>query len=182
MTIFANLCWAGFAYHDYGLPFLSPFIDMFVRDDDYIKFLQSPEKYIKAKPTFKKMIPDPGIPSIEYPILTLKDIELHMEHYKTPAEAIKKWNDRKKRINWYDLLVMMYTEREDILDKFDQLPYGKKICFVPFKTNKPSAFYLPPEIVRGRRFSDAVNDTARGPYEIYDLLDILLYGKNTILK
>jgi len=69
----------------------------------------------------------------------IDDVLIHFLHYKTFEEAQEKWNKRKQRINWDNLFVMMYTSEMEEAERFDRLPYEKKICFVPFETDIPSA-------------------------------------------
>ena len=78
-------------------------------------------------------------------------------------------------INWFNLLVVMYTENPSILAKFDNLPYVKKVCFVPFKTDLESGFYIDPEYYYGYELKNAVQAVATGAF--FDVWDILLYSE-----
>ena len=113
---------------------------------------------------------------IVFPTYLLGDVEINMNHYNNFDEAEKKWNERVKRINWENLLVTMFTEDESDLEIFDTLPYEKKVCFVPFKSNLKSAFYLP-AIGNEDIFWKYVNRFADGKYPFYDIWDLMLYGK-----
>ena len=118
----------------------------------------------------------------DYPEYFLGDIVLSMLHYPNFDEAVKKWYSRKNRINWYNLFVTMHTESQEILETFDALPYGKKVCFVPFKSDLNSAWYINPEIQKDITFGRRVHLFARGDYPAYyDPFDMLLYGKKTPL-
>ena len=79
---------------------------------------------------------------IFYPVLKIGNIELHMNHYPDADEAIKIWKKRCSRVNWFNILIEMFTEDAGILEEFDKLPYAKKVCFVPFKTDIDSAYNL----------------------------------------
>lgn len=46
ISIIANNCWGGYAYHALGMKFYSPFINMFVHDRDYIKLLGNLRHYL----------------------------------------------------------------------------------------------------------------------------------------
>ena len=116
----------------------------------------------------------------DFPIVTLGDIVIYMNHYRGFDEAVKKWNERKQRINWYNFFVTMYTEDEKILQNFDALPYGKKVCFVPFKSDLDSAWYINPEL-RCDPLWKIVNQFGEGRLFPYDPFDMLLYGKKTQL-
>lgn len=46
-SILASNCIGGVLYHELGMPFLSPFINMYVEPRDFIKFLKSPNEYLR---------------------------------------------------------------------------------------------------------------------------------------
>lgn len=150
-TLFSNNCNGGFIYHDFGMKFNSPTINMFFYLDHYFTFLENWEKYIKLdlmeckQPLYE--------PDFKYPIANLGDnvelpmIELHFMHYKNFYQAKEKWDQRKKRINFNNLFaIFSFFEDTDVdwLKRFDSIPIKNKIAF----TNKPypefsSAFYIP---------------------------------------
>ena len=109
----------------------------------------------------------------DYPICKLGESKLYMNHYKTFEEAKIKREERKKRINWNNIFVMMYTERKDVLEAFDQLKYDKKVCFVP--SDLQSAFSIDTEPLRAHNnyFTEIVNRTAVGIYKYYDVFELL---------
>lgn len=117
-----------------------------------------------------------------HPIATLGNVDIVMNHYRDFDAAVAKWNERKQRINWYNLFVTAYTEDENILREFDALPFGKKVCFVPFKSDVDSAWYVKFGVDKGaKNFIDAVNRFGGGHVFYYDPFDMLLYGKKTPL-
>ena len=117
----------------------------------------------------------------DYPVVKLGDIELNMNHYRSFDEAVKTWERRTARINWDNLFVTMHTEDEKILQEFDALPYEKKACFVSFKSDLPSAWYINPELRKGLPFWGIIVRFAQGSPLCYDPFDMLLYGKKTQL-
>ena len=120
--------------------------------------------------------------TFEFPLAMLGDITLNMMHYKTFEEAVDAWEKRKARINWDNLIVMMITTDKNTLEQFDALPYDKKVCFVPFKSDLNSAFYIEPKLTEKLpRFVDIVNASSQGQPFYYDPFDMLLYGKKTPL-
>ncbi|MBQ4495495.1 MAG: DUF1919 domain-containing protein [Selenomonadaceae bacterium] len=125
----------------------------------------------------------PNIPPENYfPIFSLDDALIYMVHYKTPNEALEKWNERKTRVNWYNLLIITDTSDKNYLQEFDALPYGKKVCFVPFKSDFDSAFYVDYKLdTVVKSFGDTLNRLCSGLVTYYDLFDMLLYGKKTPL-
>ena len=165
-----------------GLPFRSPFVNLWLNEEDFIKFLRAPRIYLEEEPHFERLKDSSKEAPNGYPLLSLGNISLNMMHYKEPDDAINKWNERKQRINWYNLIAITNTEDENILQEFDALPYGKKICFVPFKSDLDSAFYINPKIDTGaKNWGDVINRFGWGHFIYYDLFDMLLYGKKTPL-
>ena len=180
LSIFAMHCFGGLMSHLLGLPFCSPFVNMFLNEQDYLRFLRKPRTYMGRDLIFKDKLWQADL-KFNYPIFTLDDVEIHMNHYSDFDEAVKIWEKRKQRINWYNLFVTAYTEDAKILEEFDVLPYGKKVCFVPFKSDLQSAWYINPALKKTEQFWRIVNLYAYGDPFYYDPFDMLLYGKKTPL-
>lgn len=184
LSIFSSNCWGGIICHAMGLPFLSPIVNMFYSETGFIKFLKDPMNYMNKELRFYKMGFDKYLNPQEYPIFLLGDVQLYMNHYGKvgPDIARQKWEERRLKINWYNLLVMMYTENPAILEEFDKLPYSKKVCFVNFKSDLESAFYIDPALLPGRPLWEII---LRMPQlevtPIFDYFDMLIYGKKTYL-
>ena len=105
-----------------------------------------------------------------------------MNHYGKLGKdfAKQKWEERKKRINWYNFIPVMYTSKPDILEEFDELPFAKKVCFVSFNSDKESAYYLDKRLDNNKELWDLVNRFGLGYNRYnYDLWDMFLYGKKS---
>ena len=93
-TLLTSDCMAGLIYHTMGRRFLSPTINMSIRDSDFLKFLTDMDYYFDNEIRF--------IESETYPKGLIgegdREIKIYFEHYKTNDEAREKWDDRKKRI------------------------------------------------------------------------------------
>lgn len=202
LSIFSRSCFGGLISNTLGLPFRSPFVNIALSNQDFLEFLRTPHQYIEMEPHFEKMI---GVSSQNkgFPRLLLGNIGLNMVHYKEIDISIKTWNERKQRINWDNLLVTTYTDDEKILEQFDALPYSKKVCFVSFKSDLGSAFYLNQKLYRyvpigkiqgfegvpfycdassKNRITEMLTHSfGRGNAFYYDPFDMLLYGKKTPL-
>ena len=67
-----------------------------------------------------------------YPVAYLGDLTLFLVHYHSIEEAQKKWDERKRRINWENI-VIINTDREGMTEelkgRFEKLPY-RKVMFV----------------------------------------------------
>lgn len=182
LSIFSINCFGGHISHTFGLPFLSPFVNLTLDEQHFIKFLRAPRVYIEEEPHFEKLTETSYEPHHYYPIFSIGNVSLRMLHYKEANDAFNKWNNRKHRINWFNLFVTMCTENKEILEQFNELPYDKKVCFVPFKSNLDSAWYINPEIdKRPFNFSNKCIQFGIGNPLYYDPFDMLLYGKKTPL-
>lgn len=179
VSIFANNCWGGLVYHRLGLQFRSPLINMFFHDEDYLKFLSNPRKYINTKLSLKK---EYFLEETQksFPICQCDDILLYFNHSESFEEANSTWEKRKKRINWDNIFVMMYTENKDVALDFSKLPYSKKVCFVPFQTDIECLFSLDfyeKDELSKLEFWQIVNGSISGMFECYDLVELLCSGK-----
>ncbi|MBR2708606.1 MAG: DUF1919 domain-containing protein [Bacilli bacterium] len=143
-TIISNNCWAGFIYQSYGLKYNTPTIGMFFMADDYLKFISDLEHYISID-KFEEVLPEKSkwynvLKCKEnfgkYPIAKLEDIELHLLHYDNVKDAQNKWNRRKKRINYSNILYK-FSEMNDFsemnLVSFQKLNLDNKLCFISKK-------------------------------------------------
>jgi len=139
-SLICSNCTGCILLHELGLKYNSPFVNLWMKPKDFIKCVANLKEYMAAD---LKFIDEPGI---DYPIGLLKDIKIYFQHYSSDAEALNKWNERKKRINYKNLFIMM-TDRdgctlEDIV-AFNKLPYSNKIIFTHIQYPEiHSAFYI----------------------------------------
>ncbi len=180
LSIVSMNCFGGFLSHTLGLPFRSPFVNMFLDEKNFLRLLQNFQALMEKNLLLKETKWQTDL-KFYYPVVTLGDVVINMNHYRDFDEAVAKWNERKTRINRYNLFVTMYTADEKILRAFDELPYGKKVCFVPFKSDVDSAWQINSESQRGIELWGFINAFAQGKQFFYDPFDMLLYGKKTQL-
>lgn len=174
-TIFAPNCWGGITYHHLGLEFCSPLINMYEDHDDFIKFLTDPVHYMDQDLRLKEYYTDETYVKA-FPVVMLGDIELWMNHYENFDEAAAIWERRKKRIKWDNLFVMLFDKDPKRVERFLSLPYEKKICFVPWETDRPGLIPVPyrlQESLRRYPFWEIVNNLALGDFILYDDVELL---------
>mgnify|MGYP004484061175 FL=1 len=140
-TIIASNCTGGFIYHWLGLQFQSPFINLYMTPDDFLKALENFEIFINTP--IKKFINN----TYDYPVgIGAFNTKIHFMHYNTFDEAIKKWEERKKRIDMDNMCVILSNwggERIDQLERFEKLPFKNKVVFTDKEYPKyKSSFYL----------------------------------------
>ena len=173
-TIFANMCFGGYLYHNMCLEFTSPLINMYFHDNDYIKFLKSPEYYLEQELKFHEWKYNNDL-KIDFPVASCADILINFNH-NNDFEVVKSdWERRKKRINRNNIIYMMHTNNPEIEEQFNNLPYKKKICFVPYETNKKYSLYVDVKDEK-RTFARIINRIADGTFVYYNPFDLLLTG------
>ncbi len=142
VSIISNHCMGGFIYHDLGLKFMSPTINLKILPDDFIELLEHLEYYM-AQNIIEVEIPDSPCPVGMIPRRAGSQgdfIYIHFVHYRTFEQAKEKWVERSKRINWDNIVVMMTARdgcNESTLRRFECLPYSQRICY----TNEPHHEY-----------------------------------------
>lgn len=142
MTVISANCVGAFILHDLNEPFNSPFVNLYLSPNDFVRYLQNIEFYQRQSLTFIQS-------EKPYPVAKLADLKVHFMHYRNSQEAQQKWLARSARMNLDNLFIMM-TDKDDAqgiayedLVAFDQLPFKNKVVF----TRKPypefkSAFYI----------------------------------------
>ena len=176
ISIVSNNCWGGILYKTLGLECLSPFKNMFLMDDEYLKLLERLTYYLSCEPILYKYMYDDSR-NIEYPVLILDDILVHCNHDTDAEEAILKWKQRNKKFNFQNIFVEMYTCSRETAEEFAQLnQYPKRICFVPFHTENPFLMELK-MYKKHHAFWETVNSNAGGgenclKYNPVDLLTL----------
>lgn len=133
-------CNGGHIYHDLGLRFTSPFINLRLNAENFLKLIENFDYYMSCDLVFDENNEN------TYPVGILGDLVIHFVHYANREIAFQKWNERKKRINKKNLFILFadrYGCTYEIMKKFDSLPYKNKILFTNKKnTGLKSCFYI----------------------------------------
>ncbi|MGJ0190599.1 DUF1919 domain-containing protein, partial [Campylobacter coli] len=116
VSIFSNNCIAGFLYNDYKVKFGSPTINLQLTPIDFIKFCSKVDFYLSLKleenldVEFSEdqfaLISNVKIDK-QFPVGKLGDILIFFQHYKNFKEAESKWEERKKRITWDNIYIIL---------------------------------------------------------------------------
>ena len=140
-TIISSNCNGEFWYYDMKLKFFSPTINLSFDMNEYVKMLENLRWYMEQ----------PILPyednRFEFPTGKLVDIEIRFNHYNTFDEAVVKWEERKKRIDWDNLFILGIDGDNctyKTMQRFDKLPYKNKVIFthIPYPEIK-SSYYIP---------------------------------------
>lgn len=177
-SLIASNCNGAFLLHDLGLRFNSPFVNLWMKPDDFIRFLTNLNQYLSCEMTF---VEEPGI---SHPVGLLDDVRIYFQHYSTKEIAKEKWDERSKRLNFNNLFIM-FTDRDGCtyqnLCNFDALPYKNKVVFthVPYPEFK-SACYLKgweSETSVGMCYDYKSTFSIRKHYDEFDYIDWFNKGK-----
>lgn len=144
VSILSMNCTGGILYHDVGMQFLSPTINLYMQAEDFIRFCEHLDDYL-AMDTMRECRDPEIVGDRIYPVAWLGDIKLFLVHYASVQEAQKKWNERKKRIR-KDQIAVIATDRDGMSDalkeRFEKLPY-RKVLFTHLPDPiHPHCFYL----------------------------------------
>ena len=103
ISLICSNCAGGIIYHWLGLRFNSPFINLYMTGEDYIKALENWKDFLNAE-----IIEDMNRDET-YPVgIGYLGVKIHFVHYAAFDEAIEKWNLRKARLN-LDNIAFMFT-------------------------------------------------------------------------
>lgn len=108
-TFFCPNCIGGILFHDLGLQFRSPTVNLMMTQTDFAKFITNAEEYLKKDFQFFKHT------EYDCPCARLGDVTVHFTHYKTEQEALEKWKTRAERIDWENVFVFL-TERDGLTE------------------------------------------------------------------
>lgn len=173
LTILSNCCWAGQTYHYFRLPFLSPTINLFISDDDYIQFLENLDEMLEIEPVYTGTEYNPD-EDLYYPVFSLGEVKLHMNHCRDREQGLSDWKRRRTRINRDNILVMMATKSPHMAYRFTELPFAHKVCFVPFQSKLDTCVTVDSG---GVPFAHYVNSFATGARVLYDPWSLMEEGR-----
>ena len=132
-SLITNNCIAGIIYHDLGLPFRSPTINLFFENEDFFRFAGHLEHYLSCE------MEELHRPGISYPLGLLRrgaeTVTVHFMHYDSYRQAAAKWKERAARVNPDNLyLIFEYPAVDEspeaqqaVKASFDALPWARKV-------------------------------------------------------
>ena len=126
-SLITSDCSGGMIYHDLQERFLSPTVNCKMSPKDFIKFCNDIEFWLLQPVTEIKL------EGVHYPVGQLGDsvsnIVIHFVHYRTFEEAKQKWNERKQRINYNNIFILLIDRdcTEEDVSNFMKLKYKNKL-------------------------------------------------------
>ncbi len=147
-TIISNNCWGGVMTRDFGLSYRSPTCGTFFFAKEYLAFCSDLRASMNAElqqidvtqSKYKEqLLARYGTNVIVGKVL---DAEVVLLHYDSFEEAKLKWDRRKARVNWDNLVVKFNDQNlfeEEDYYAFERLPYPNKLFFTANENLKDCA-------------------------------------------
>lgn len=114
-SIICPNCIGGNIYHRLGLQFLSPTINCFTSQDEFIRMVRNLRHYMSCDLVF----PESLNKNKQFPVGLIDDIVYNFNHDHDPEKAKKDWYRRRERIDYDNLYIILYEEhsfsRDEIL-------------------------------------------------------------------
>ena len=126
-TLISANCIGGGYYHDTYQQFLSPTINLTV--SNFISFVERLDYYLGLE------MLDGGINKSGHPVGLLDDVSVCGVHYPSFVALAQKWNERKSRVNFSNLFIIVteeFIKTNEDKNRFDNINYPK-VCFVSRK-------------------------------------------------
>ncbi len=179
-SIISNNCWAGRVYQYLDMPYLSPTVGLYFFAKDYLKFIENIEYYLGLELQFISAEESKYASIIkarkqeDVPIGLLDDVEMVFLHYSSKEEAKEKWDRRKARVN-FDNLIFKFSKMnlctEEDMKRFDENPAKHKILL----NNRKKTLYSSEVFWAGEgNEKEIISDTRPCPGNLC-LLKILRY-------
>ena len=109
--IISNNCWVGIKTRNFGLPYRFPTCGTFFFAKEYLRFLSDLKGHLEAE-LLPLEVEDSRYADILYPkygnalvLGRVLDAEIVFLHYRSFEEAKEKWDRRKMRVNFDNMLV-----------------------------------------------------------------------------
>lgn len=132
VSIICNNCIGGAYYRCLRNKFNSPLINLNIRQEDFPYFVIHLNDYLKREIYEIKTNNSYPVGIFDIKGTDLKPIQIEFIHYKTFNEAKEKWNERRTRVNFSNIRVILdITSRPElenrIFEEFENISYKKII-------------------------------------------------------
>lgn len=139
VTIISSNCSGALMYYDLGMKYRTPTVNLSMEMDDFVKMAGNLRWYMEQEPVESEE-------KATCPVGLLGDIKIYFIHYHSFDEGRRKWEERKRRINWENIMIIG-SEKDgctyETIKKFEQLPFKNKVIFTRIEYPEfPSACYI----------------------------------------
>ena len=90
LSIISLNCFGGFLSNILGLKFRSPFVNMWLNEKEFLRFLRAPRVYMEERLILKEKKWQ-SLLKFNYPVVTLGNVDIEMNHYPDFDEAVEIW-------------------------------------------------------------------------------------------
>ena len=111
-TFLCPNCIGGHLFHDLGIQFRSPTVNLMMLQTDFLQFVLHLDAYLDGEFEFFEH-PEYQCPCAYLHAEGIQDIVIHFSHYASKEDALEKWYERCKRIDRDNLFVFI-EERDGI--------------------------------------------------------------------
>lgn len=129
-TILCSNCIGGVIYHRLGKQFLSPTVNMFFSQPDFVAFCLHLDHYLGQELCFLQTERPHPVAILPGDGKDIPNITLYFNHDREPEEAREKWNARKQRIVRDNLYIILYNldgVTIEQLKKLETVPCRNKV-------------------------------------------------------
>ena len=185
-SILANNCWGGIVSRDRHLPYNSPTCGTYFFSKDYLRFLSDVHRYLDTEleelPVRESRYAEElvSLHGENVVLGRMEDVEVVLLHYPTFAEAKEKWDRRKQRIRWDNLLVK-YSDQNGFVpedfETFRALPFANKL----FLTTNPEYRSEFTRVIPDKWHEGYAVDDIKSSFRVMDvnrLLNEMIRGNN----
>lgn len=145
-SILSNFCVGGIVSDQLGLEFLSPTVNMVCLGDNFIRFVNDYKRYLSSDMEVYKnetyIVGTRGTESFMGKGI-VGDVVWLFRHSNNPDADVKKWNERRQRLNEDNVAVIMVLFSRDEVEKFEQIPIKKKLGLFYEKTDYDDVLFIP---------------------------------------
>ena len=141
-SLITNNCIGGIIYHDMHLQFLTPTINLYFDNEEFIRFCTHLDEYLSL------IVEECTATQRSFPVGVLHgshgDVHIYFMHYDSFEQAVAKWNERKERINYDNIYIIMEAQKcsSAILAKFNDIPYANKVVLTDGKSDILNSFAI----------------------------------------
>ena len=145
-SILSNFCLGGIISDQLGLEFLSPTVNMVCLGEDFIRFVNRFEEYLATDMVEyqnEAYIPHTRGTETFMGKGMVGDVTWYFRHSYHPAADVKKWNERRGRVNPDNIAVMMVLFTREEVELFEKIPVKKKLGLFFEPTEYEDILYIP---------------------------------------
>ena len=143
-SIVCNNCFGGILSHQFGLEHRSPFKNLFVYQEDLIRYVENITHYLAQSPVFDRWEQaKTAYDEDRYPVLRLDDILFFCNHDIDSDAAIADFERRAAKVDPERLMLIMITDSREVERAFQERTFGcPKLCISSVREHAPKTLYI----------------------------------------